>query len=304
MNPLVSVIIPTYERNNNKSELLLKRSISSVFNQNYPNLEIIIIIDGTSRIIIDMLEKLSKEYEFPIQVYESGRKVGAASTRNIGIRNSSGKWIAFLDDDDEWCKDKLSTQIFHVENNSNENEKVFSFSLINRGGVVFPRRKWNGEELSSFLFRRKGREGFGFIQTSSIIVNRNLIEKVVFKEELKKHQDWDFELRVDTTDAKILFINEALSIYHDDAPLEERVGNKVDYLFSMNWITEWRQIISNKVYVSFIINFVFPQILYTVEYDNSLKRKLLYEIYSSLSGVEKFRLYNFLKFLKFYIFCM
>lgn len=105
--PLVTAVITTYERNIN----ILQRAINSVLNQTYPEIEILVIDDNkdgspyTEQIKNSILWNKKLRYI----TYEGNR--GACYARNIGIQNSKGYYIGFLDDDDEWKKDKIEKQV-------------------------------------------------------------------------------------------------------------------------------------------------------------------------------------------------
>ncbi|WP_299522924.1 glycosyltransferase family 2 protein [Winogradskyella sp.] len=109
MNPLVSVIIPTYNRVD-----YLKFTIDSVINQTYPYVEIIVVDDGSSN---NHTEILCKDYSHVnyIKIENSG---GPCKPRNIGIDKANGKYLAFLDDDDIWLPNKLEQQVRVLEENS------------------------------------------------------------------------------------------------------------------------------------------------------------------------------------------
>ena len=104
----VSVVIPTY----NRIQLLLV-AVSSVVIQSYPAKEIIIVddcsTDGTSAIIGNMARTLQNTKIILISLTTHSGKPGYL--RNYGVSKSNGEYIAFLDDDDQWTKDKLATQI-------------------------------------------------------------------------------------------------------------------------------------------------------------------------------------------------
>jgi len=93
-SPLVSVVIPTYQR----PELLL-RAVRSALAQSIADLEIIVIIDGPD---FATEEALSQIQDARLRVIPLPERVGGSETRNTGVRLSRGKWIALLDDDDEW----------------------------------------------------------------------------------------------------------------------------------------------------------------------------------------------------------
>ena len=112
--PKVSVIIPSY----NRFEFLMN-AITSVENQNYKNIEIIVINDGS-----DQEEYYIENFDENIKVInlkENQKNIhgfGPGAIRNFGTNEATGKYLAFLDDDDIWLPNKLSTQIEKmIENN-------------------------------------------------------------------------------------------------------------------------------------------------------------------------------------------
>lgn len=110
----VSAIITTYKR----EPVVLIKAISSVLNQTYSVCEIIVVDDNPNDSVFSsqIIEAL-KPYKQIIYIKQDGNK-GACAARNLGIRNSKGDYIAFLDDDDEWLPGKIEAQIalFDEEN--------------------------------------------------------------------------------------------------------------------------------------------------------------------------------------------
>ena len=102
---LVSIIIPYYK----KKEYILK-TINSILNQSYTYYEIIIIYDDDNLSELDYLEKLFK-LEKKIKIIKNITTIGAGFSRNKGIENANGEFIAFIDADDTWKKHKLENQI-------------------------------------------------------------------------------------------------------------------------------------------------------------------------------------------------
>ena len=108
--PFFSVIIPTYNRC-----ILLNRAIKSVFDQKFKDFEIV-IIDSNST---DDTEKTVKSFDQGKIIYKKIGTIGnIAKSRNEAITNSNGTWLAFLDSDDEWHKDKLEETYFVIKNNN------------------------------------------------------------------------------------------------------------------------------------------------------------------------------------------
>lgn len=107
---LVSIITPAYNAEN-----YIYKTIQSVKNQTYKNWEMIIVDDHSSD---NTVKKINKLKDSRIKIIELNENAGAANARNRGIEIARGEFMAFLDSDDLWTKDKLSSQIaFMKENN-------------------------------------------------------------------------------------------------------------------------------------------------------------------------------------------
>ena len=103
--PLVSVIIPTFNR-----AKVVKRAVSSVLEQSFQDFECIVIDDGS----VDETKSVLQEFSNKIRAIKTDNR-GAAAARNIGAAESKGTFIAFLDSDDEWKKEKLAKQISYMQ---------------------------------------------------------------------------------------------------------------------------------------------------------------------------------------------
>lgn len=111
-NNLVSIITPMYN-----SEKYIKQCIESVINQTYKNIEMIIIDDGSTDKSRQIVLEYANKYDL-IKYIKQERNMGIAEARNNGIRSSKGRFIAFLDSDDLYKKDKIEKQInFMLKNN-------------------------------------------------------------------------------------------------------------------------------------------------------------------------------------------
>ena len=106
MAPQVSVVIPTYNR-----AATVPRAIESVLAQTVSDLEIIVVDDGSTD---DTARVLEEKFGDRIR-YHSQPNLGASIARNRGIEEAQGEWIAFLDSDDLWEKDKLEWQFKALE---------------------------------------------------------------------------------------------------------------------------------------------------------------------------------------------
>jgi len=99
MNSFFSIIVPTYNQGN-----FLNKCLKSIFVQDFKNYEVI-VIDNYST---DNTKQIIKKYKKKI-IYRKIRNGGViAKSRNLGIKEAKGEWLAFLDSDDTWRKEKLS----------------------------------------------------------------------------------------------------------------------------------------------------------------------------------------------------
>ena len=118
MSPEISIITPVFE-----SELFIKLTIESVLNQTYQNWELIIIDDASSDGSVKIAESFATK-DKRIKLIKLDSNKGPAAARNRGIKEASGRYIAFLDSDDLWHKDKLEKQIIFMQ----KNEYAFTFT--------------------------------------------------------------------------------------------------------------------------------------------------------------------------------
>ena len=106
---LISIIIPYY-----KKKFFIFKTLQSILNQSYQNFEIIIVYDDIDMSDLPYLKKIIKGNK-RIKILINKQNLGVSKSRNIGIKKSRGRYIAFIDSDDTWKKNKLRTQIQFME---------------------------------------------------------------------------------------------------------------------------------------------------------------------------------------------
>ena len=109
-NNLVSVIIPAYN-----TSKYIKKTLESVINQTYSNLEIIVIDDGSTDETVEIVKRLDDER---IVILKNVVNMGVSATRNRGVKYSNGRYICFLDSDDIWCINKIEKQLQFMRDNN------------------------------------------------------------------------------------------------------------------------------------------------------------------------------------------
>jgi glycosyltransferase involved in cell wall biosynthesis len=183
-NPLVSVIIPTY----NRCELVTK-AIDSVLTQTYKNYEIIVVDDGSKDNTKEILQPYMDKIRY---IYQENS--GCSSARNSGIRSAEGEWIAFLDSDNQWLREKLVRQMECVQRTGSKacftNFKCFDEKKEWQGYNCAKLEKQSVQEklitdpYEVFLI---GAPPFSF---STIIVSKSLLKEVgCFDESLRIGDD-------------------------------------------------------------------------------------------------------------------
>ncbi len=196
-----SVIIPTYNR-----ILSLKRAMRSVLAQTYTNFEIIVIDDGSSDGTREYLLSLNNPRIKPIFLMANK---GANAARNTGIKEAGGKYIAFLDDDDEWLPDKLEKQVNILEHNSDVGI-VYSAAYISL-------KKENIEYNT--IPKAKGRIFDDLLvsnvvgSTSTVILRSELLSVYgAFDERIPSMQDYELWIRL-SKHTKVDFVGKPLVLY-------------------------------------------------------------------------------------------
>lgn len=183
--PKVSIIIPAYN-----AESTIKSTIEAVRNQTYRDYELIVINDGSTDRTAEIVREIADD-RFKLFSYKNG---GLATARNRGIRQATGEYIAFLDADDLWTKDKLEKQVAILETNPEvgvvysqtsyiDNESNF---LYNCEPVCFA-----GDVLKELLLTNFLHNG------SNPLIRQQAIATVgEFDCSLSSSEDWDFYLRL------------------------------------------------------------------------------------------------------------
>ncbi|MCF6331352.1 MAG: glycosyltransferase [Sulfurimonas sp.] len=182
----ISIIIPTYNRYE-----FLKRALTSVYAQTYLPNEVIIVDDGST----DNTSQI--KIEFPHAKYIYQKNAGVSSARNLGIKNSSNEWIAFLDSDDTWHKDKLQKQVdFHKNNPKILMSYTDELWIRDNKEVKVPKKfkKHGGNIFERCL-------SYCIIAPSSVLISQEILKQVknddgVFDESLEVCEDYDLWLRV------------------------------------------------------------------------------------------------------------
>jgi len=197
---LVSIVIPYY-----KKKKYIKQSIKSVLNQTYKNFEIIIIYDDEELQDLDYLKDLVK-LDRRIFLIRNKKKLGAGLSRNIGIKSSKGKYIAFLDADDYWKKDKLKTQIRFMKINKHIVSHT-SYQILNQKNKINLIRKARSFfKIEDLLYSCD-------IGLSTVVLKRNVISNNIKFPNIKTKEDFVLWLKILKKKIPIIAIDKNLSCW-------------------------------------------------------------------------------------------
>ena len=251
--PLVSVIIPTLNR-----PTLLMRALASVFCQTWRELEVIVVVDGPDPDTIAVLRTIDDPR---LRVIVNARSLTAAGARNVGMDHAGGKWIAFLDDDDEWLPEKLAKQLAYAAEHGPALITCLSRVVTPTESFVRPQVIFdNILAIDEYLFdRRSPFAGRGFIQTSSYLLPRALCRDLRFRPDTP-HDDWDFLLRLSKEMAvRVETVPEILvKLYVEDArPSLSKSGT---WLSSLEWAERMRPLLTPRAYSGFCLGVVGPRV--------------------------------------------
>ena len=200
---LVSVIIPYYKKRN-----FVKETITSVINQSYDYLEILIIYDDTNLNDLEFLQEISK-LDNRIKIINNKQRLGAGPSRNKGIEQSNGKYIAFIDADDTWAPDKLRDQIAFMKKNNYQVSHT-SYLIIDEKKKIIGQRK--ARDLLSINEILKSCD----IGLSTVVIEKKVIIKTGTKfPQLVTKEDFVFWLTLLKKDYKFHAYNSNLTTWTD-----------------------------------------------------------------------------------------
>ena len=186
-DPLISVVIPTHNR-----DYLLPRAVESAMRQTYPNVEIIVVSDGSEDNTDTIMEKYCSTSD-RIRYISYHPAKGGNHARNIGIDEARGELIAFLDDDDEWHGDKLEKQYAVMAQDPRIGLVATGINSIQEGEKYVTKFIPSAEYDASAQILLKNCIG----STTTVMVRKDLIQSVGgFDENLGALQDYDCWVRL------------------------------------------------------------------------------------------------------------
>lgn len=195
-----SVIIPYY-----KKKKYIKKSIKSVLSQTYKNFEIIVIYDDENKADLKYIKDL-KKLDQRIRIFINNKNLGAGESRNIGLINSQGKYICFLDADDTWKKNKLFFQI--------------NYMIMNKCSISHTTYEIRNSK-EKYLGIRKARSFKNYkellpscdIGLSTVVAKKKIFTNGIKFSKLKTKEDFVLWLKILKNNINIMGINKNLAIW-------------------------------------------------------------------------------------------
>jgi len=187
----VSIVIPTYNRAH-----CIERALRSVQRQTLEDIEILVCDDASTDATTDIVRAYQAKDD-RIQLLRLTENQGAGAARNLGLKAAQGKYIAFLDSDDEWLPEKLACQVARMDGESQEIGVCFCGATIiknekkDQSVAYVPVKKWEQDTFRQFVT-----EQIMFL-TPTIMFRRSCLDKVgLMVPEMRRNQDREFLLRL------------------------------------------------------------------------------------------------------------
>ena len=159
----IDIILPNFNSSDS-----IKETIKSIFDQTFKNWKLIIVDDCSNKKTKTILKKFSKNKK--IKIFWLKKNKGAGYCRNYAIKKSKSPYLAFIDSDDIWKKDKLETQLRFMENNN----YLFTYTNYETFGkkikFISPAKEY---DFKKFIHDTS-------ICTSTMIIKRNILKNIEF----------------------------------------------------------------------------------------------------------------------------
>jgi GT2 family glycosyltransferase len=252
MLPIVSVIIPTIRRPD-----LLARALRSVFDQTCRAFEIIVVIDGPDPETVLVVQAAADPR---LKVFSNAHPLGAGGARNFGVAQAIGRYIAFLDDDDEWLPTKLEEQLALAGGRDDVLVTCLSRVIRPQGVEIWPTTIYdNTGPFDEYLFdRRQFFAGDAFIQSSSQLMSRALYQRSPFPVH-SPHDDWEFVIRLACTlHARVETVPNVLVLHYIGAQAQS-LSNRDAWKASLAWIAGMRTVMTPRACSGFCLGVIGPR---------------------------------------------
>ena len=201
-NPLVSIIIPTYNRASQ-----LRICLASIQNQTFKDFEVLVCDDGST----DNTHEIVKEFEtiLDLKYIKDSNFGGPAKPRNSGLKIAKGHYIAFLDSDDWWYPNKLEMAVLYLTDYDVVYHNLDKYKTLNKPNGRISNRQLGKNALKDLIIN-------GGIPNSSVVIKKSVTDKIGLITEDKNFiavEDSDYWIRAAQVTNKFYYINKSLGAY-------------------------------------------------------------------------------------------
>ena len=227
---LISIIITYY-----KKKQFINQTIQSILNQSYKNFELIFVYDDNDKDDLKYIKKVLYNIKRK-KIIINNRNLGVAKSRNLAIKRSKGTYIAFIDSDDLWKKNKLLNQLNFMQKNG------FHFSFTSYG-IINEQNKIIGKREVFIDANYKDLFNSNFIGLNTVMVHKKIFSKLVFPP-LKTQEDYALWLKLLRQGFKLKYLNQNLSFWRKSKnSLSSNVFQKLSDAFKLYYIYEKKNFI-------------------------------------------------------------
>ena len=227
---LISIVITYY-----KKKKFINQTIQSILNQSYKNFEIIFVYDDNNRDELTYIKKILGNIKRK-KIIINNKNLGVAKSRNLAIKRSKGTYLAFIDSDDLWKKNKLLNQLNYMQ----QNGFYFSFTsydIINEQNKIIGKREVFLDANYNDLYNSN------FIGLNTVMVHKKLFSKLVFPT-LKTQEDYALWLKLVREGFELKHLNQNLSFWRKSKnSLSSNIFQKLFDAFKLYYIYEKKNFI-------------------------------------------------------------
>jgi hypothetical protein len=214
--------------------------------------EVLVVIDGTD----EATEAALAGVDDPrLRVLPLPASHGAAGARNAGVRATDREWIAFLDDDDEWCPEKLAQQFEHVRRNPSSAPVVYATGVewhTDDFTFHYPKRAPRaGERVADYLFVRT-QPGEGMLAVPTLLLRRELALAHPIPEHLRTHEEYDWFLDLERSGCTFSVALEPLTVVHAPS-VRTSVSTGATWQSSLAWALTRRADLGERAFGAFCL---------------------------------------------------
>ena len=228
--PLISIVITYYNK-----KKFIEKTLKSIRNQTYKNYELIFVFDNNFKEDLKFIKTLLKKFKRKKLIINK-KNIGVASSRNKAIKFCKGSYIAFIDSDDIWLKNKLTYQINYMIKYSSS-FSFTSYAVINEKSKILYYRKVIVDAKYENLIKSN------FIGLSTVIINKKKISKIIFPK-MKTQEDFGLWLQFLRKGYELNHIKIALSYWRKTKKsLSSNIFQKIMDAFKLFYIYENKNLI-------------------------------------------------------------